>query len=1135
MKKKTFKGRLAQPRRNNRHGTNNNNNSTSEQEDNLLFIPNDKKAPCIRLDKNALVAADASNLRETEHEFFVSLVRWGAKHPHPEGKISQPIEVADMERSRRKMEERERKQVEKNQRRAERGGNGNGNNQGNSSHHHDQNQTQRTPKKQFQTPRRDRQHRNNNSNNNNSNRKQMNRTGSSRKRRNHRNNNNNNNNHGSYPEYLSADQITSGLDTGMLFQGQMRIPENSANNAFLTLPGFSKDVMIDGRKARNRAYDGDTVVVELLPESEWRTDSNDKRNKGNSSSKNSNQNSSTNDDDAAAKSLGNLLSELSMGDDGKSTTTRDADDIDEMKQLIQQQLEKQPVGKVVAILHSNHSDEIPGYIKPIDRDGATVTLFIPLSKKFPFAFLPRNEWPKEFKANPRQEPTHIYIVRYKHWQAHDRQPFCVMKRDVGLAGDIVAETEVLLHMNGVDYDHDGLFSDEVLNEVASYGDGQWQIPEAEIQKRRDFRSTRIFSIDPTTARDLDDALSITPLPNGLFEVGVHIADVTHFVKPGTALDREAEHRATTIYLVQRAIPMLPRVLCENLCSLNPGVDRLAYSMTWKMKKDGTIVDETPWFGKSVIRSACKIDYQTAQMMIDAKREKPISETASTSSHQGRHYPEFDPVLIDGELATAMAPGSSMRPIEAHSVNEVIGDVRLLDFIAKNRRKKRFENGSLTLNNLKLYFKTDACNNPLQFFSYQQKDSNRLVEEFMLMANMLVAAQLVEYMESFALLRLHPDPKERAMANTIDMLHRLGYPMDVSSAKALQESLNKYEGKTLTSTGSTTSSLASTAESKESKEEERKVSVDLKMLLENICTKPLEQAQYFCTGTKVGNPRSWRHYALAFDMYTHFTSPIRRYADVIVHRQLTHTLEIMQKFRDNQAGPTPAAERKRALASVNFSRDYTQYHQRILDTETVAKTADHCNTRKMNAKKAGTQSSKVFLCNMLRRLKSEGRDLREDAVITDMGDQSFQLFVFRLGEERRVRVDDITDADYAKMHGEDDKTRHLKIRWKTNPDNNSNDGDGSGDASAAASGFEVYRIFDTVQVELDTTSRPPVDLTMRMIKPDPSVTPLMLTKLTPLTPVVVDEYQGMDVKDVKIKGALGAIDKERAPEGFEDDF
>lgn len=213
------------------------------------------------------------------------------------------------------------------------------------------------------------------------------------------------------------------------------------------------------------------------------------------------------------------------------------------------------------------------------------------------------------------------------WVGTSKLPWGHNVRFVGEAGEIHSETKALLAGNGVDH---GDFPHTVLRSLqaflptekdevesgANIRGSKWKIPDEEIATRRDLRKERIFTIDPTGARDLDDALSVTPLGDGTVEIGVHIADVTFFVRPNSDLDREARRRATTVYLVQQAIPMLPPLLCEELCSLNPQVDRLTYSCIWRMNADGTLVDEPAWFGRTVIRSCCKLDYQTAQRMIE---------------------------------------------------------------------------------------------------------------------------------------------------------------------------------------------------------------------------------------------------------------------------------------------------------------------------------------------------------------------------------------------------------------------------------------------------------------------------------------------------------------------------------------
>ena len=214
----------------------------------------------------------------------------------------------------------------------------------------------------------------------------------------------------------------------------------------------------------------------------------------------------------------------------------------------------------------------------------------------------------------------------------------------------------------------------------------------------------MFSIDPLTAKDLDDAISVKRLANGLLEVGVHIADVSHFVYPGTALDKEARFRATTVYLVQKAIPMLPRLLCEELCSLNPDVDRLSFSVVWIMNTDGDIVEE-PWFGKSIIRSRGKLAYEHAQAIIEGKTWKSLP-----------------PVTL--------SVGTTFEDIKK--------DVLLFYELSRKLRKKRYDAGALSIQSIKLWFALDAVGNPVSTGVYQIKDSNRLIEEVLLsLASLLI--------------------------------------------------------------------------------------------------------------------------------------------------------------------------------------------------------------------------------------------------------------------------------------------------------------------------------------------------------------------------------------------------------------
>jgi len=352
------------------------------------------------------------------------------------------------------------------------------------------------------------------------------------------------------------------------------------------------------------------------------------------------------------------------------------------------------------------------------------------------------------------------------------------------------------------------------------------------------REHTIFTIDPPTAKDLDDALHVTQLPDGTYEIGVHIADVSFFVEEGTALDAEARRRATSVYLVQKVIPMLPSILCEQLCSLNPNVDRLAFSCIWKMNADGTLVDETPWFGRTVIRSCAKMDYPTAQRVIDG-----IIPT------------EYSAAAPDEESFRAALPEdvweSGRRPV-GHRARDVAKAVWIMNQLARERRVRRLAGGALVLDNPKLTVSLDANGNPIGFGTYTIREANMLVEEYMLLANYFVAEKLISDMGKYSFLRRHPPPDMKGLSDVKSIADVLGIPLDISTANSLQMSLNR-------------------------------VSRRHSKVMTALLMQPMKPALYVVADSC--EPNGWRHYALAIPYYTHFTSPIRRYADLVVHRQL----------------------------------------------------------------------------------------------------------------------------------------------------------------------------------------------------------------------------------------------------------
>lgn len=427
----------------------------------------------------------------------------------------------------------------------------------------------------------------------------------------------------------------------------------------------------------------------------------------------------------------------------------------------------------------------------------------------------------------------------------------------------------------------------------------WTIPEAELAVRRDFRADCVFSIDPPTARDVDDALSCTPLPDGGFEVGVHIADVSHFVQPGTPLDAIAAKRATTTYLIQEAFPMLPRLLCDDLCSLLGGVDRLAFSVVWRVHEGAA--PRLAWMGKSVIRSCAKLTYGHAYSVISGQHDVPFPEIA----------------------------GFSLERVHADILN--------LHRFAQALRKARFADGSLRLDNPKLSFEIDAqTGDPTGVHAYVTNAAHQLVEEFMLLANSAVARRIHEAFPAAALLRHHPPPVENTLAAVAALAARNDIDIDYSSSQRLHQ--------TLVASGQR--------------------SPVLQAALTQMLTRSMQLAQYLSAGA-AEDPALLRHYALSVPLYTHFTSPIRRYADIIVHRQLSAAL---------QQQPCP------------------------LLYEHVAEIASVCNRRKQAARKAQDDQALLYLCEYVR----QRQPLRMAGVVVSLRESMFEVLVPDFGE--CVRVD-----------------------------------------------------------------------------------------------------------------------------------
>jgi ribonuclease R len=348
------------------------------------------------------------------------------------------------------------------------------------------------------------------------------------------------------------------------------------------------------------------------------------------------------------------------------------------------------------------------------------------------------------------------------------------------------------------------FPQEVIDEVARIPE---TISEIEIEGRRDFRDTLTITIDPESAKDFDDALSLKYTDDHI-EVGVHIADVTHYLREGTALDKEALERSTSVYLVDRVIPMLPEKLSNNLCSLNPHVDRLVFSAAFTFDKNYKLINK--WFGKGVIHSDRRFTYEEAQEVIEKKSE------------------------------------------------EYQDEIWLLNDIALHLRKERFKNGSITFESEEVYFQLDENAKPVSVEVKERKEAHMMIEDFMLLANKKVAEyiSLKSRNEIPFVYRVHDSPDPVKLADFALFASELGVKMQIDTPRQIADSFN--------------------ALAEQAREDET-----LRML-EPLAIRTMAKAEY--TSDNIG------HYGLAFDHYSHFTSPIRRYADVLVHRILEKNLE-----------------------------------------------------------------------------------------------------------------------------------------------------------------------------------------------------------------------------------------------------
>jgi len=570
----------------------------------------------------------------------------------------------------------------------------------------------------------------------------------------------------------------------------------------------------------------------------------------------------------------------------------------------------------VSVFSSYKSRRLEGeIINVIERNTHQFVGKIEISKNFAFVSIKNHKIHFDIFINSKEIKTHdlkngqLVVCNVDDWGDKRNNPSGTIKEVLGYPGEHHAEIYSILAEHNIDKTFEKNIEEKAKNIPQT-------ITKEEIEKRRDFRTITTFTIDPFDAKDFDDALSIQQLENGNYEIGIHIADVSHYVLENDSIDKEAQERATSIYLVDRVIPMLPEILSNNLCSLRPNEEKLCFSAVFEISSEGEIKNE--WFGKTVILSDRRFTYEEAQERLETK--------------------EGD---YSAELLT-------------------------LNSIAKIFKDERKNKGAISFHKLETKFKLDEDKKPISLFIKESKDAHKLIEEFMLLANRKVAEFIGKKSLPFVY-RIHDTPNPEKLETLSFFLKSFGYKLQTENKNSIAQSMNK---------------ILMDVKGKEEAS-----------MIETLTIRTMAKAIY--STENIG------HYGLAFNHYTHFTSPIRRYPDVLVHRLLFHYLNNTSRVDKERIEKLCKHSSEMEIIASKAERDSIKYMQAIYISNFVGE--------KLEGIISGVTDFGIFVevsnttCEGLIRLK----DIQGDFYIYDeknyciRGKQTNS--VLRIGDKVKVKI------------------------------------------------------------------------------------------------------------------------------------